>query len=158
MELVALFPYNANIEIIMNDLQKRGYTPNSAMIVPLRDPVATPPNISAIGTGGSTNWDLAFVVGTIGMLLGSIYGFVFPGGPVLWALGALLFSFGAGACIDWLVRIRKHRQRRIRSALVLWIRCEESEGTRLKAWLAEFGAEGIGEIGGAQPFAITADG
>ncbi|KIL38780.1 hypothetical protein SD70_24135 [Gordoniibacillus kamchatkensis] len=146
-ELVVLFPYNANIEIVLDDLKRRGYTSNSAMTVPLHDPSESPPTIAAVGTGGRSNWDIGFVLGTIGMLLGSIYGFVWPGGPVLWALAGLIFSFGAGVGLDWLLRIRKIHRRRKRSGIVLWIRCDDAEAKRLQTWLADFGVDGIGVIG-----------
>lgn len=148
MELVAMFPYNANVELVLTELERFGLPKTGLMAIPLQ---GTAPylTIKAVGTGGGTNWDYGFILGTVGMLLGSIYGFILPGGPVLWAMGGLAGFFLIGIGLAALYRNRKVKRSREEPQVVIWIRCEERDAGRVKDMLVQHAATGIGEIGGS---------
>ncbi|MFC0216516.1 hypothetical protein ACFFK0_29385 [Paenibacillus chartarius] len=147
MEIVAVLPYTVNVELLLYEARARGFTSDTLMTIPLRNPDDAPKTIGAVGRGGRTNWDLGFVLGTIGMLVGSIYGFALFGGPVLWALFGLVTSFAAGVWLDNRLQKRQFKRRETKPSVVIWIRCEEQQKEAVRQWLAGHGAEGYGWIG-----------
>jgi hypothetical protein len=148
MELVATFPYTANVELVLTELERFGIPKTGLMAIPLQ---GTAPylTVKAVGNEGGTNWDYGFVLGTVGMLLGSIYGFVLPGGPVLWAMGGLVGFFLIGVGITVVFRNRQIRRNRNEPQVVIWIRCEDRDTEQIRNMLISHAAVGIGEVRGA---------
>jgi hypothetical protein len=148
MELVATFPYTANVELVLIELERFGIPRSGLMAIPLQgtEPYLT---LKAVGNAGGTNWDYGFVLGTVGMLLGSIYGFVLPGGPVLWAMGGLVGFFLIGVGITVAFRNRQIKRTRSEPQVVIWIRCEDRDTEQIRTMLIWHAAVGIGEVRGA---------
>jgi hypothetical protein len=148
MELVATFPYTANVELVLIELERFGIPRSGLMAIPLQgtEPYLT---LKAVGNAGGTNWDYGFVLGTVGMLLGSIYGFVLPGGPVLWAMGGLVGFFPIGVGITVAFRNRQIKRTRSEPQVVIWIRCEDRDTEQIRTMLIWHAAVGIGEVRGA---------
>lgn len=74
---------------------------------------------------------------TIIMLLGVIYGFVLPGGPIIWGLAGLLAGSGLGYAIDRRYN-HKHdaaaRSSSVKSEVILMVRCERSGWVEKLIW------------------------
>jgi hypothetical protein len=146
MDIVAVFPYSVNVELVLTELLRFGIARENLAAVPLRNE-EKPLTIEAVGTGGRTPFDIAFLIGTIGMMLGCIYGFVLPGGPIFWALGLLIVGFSVGFAVEFMIRNRQKKRDPARyPGIVLMIHCRAEQEQAVKQILQRHLAKGIGII------------
>jgi hypothetical protein len=92
--------------------------------------------------------DLAAVLGTIFMLIGTIYGFVLKWGPIVWGLIGLVAGFVSGLIIK-LITTKKYSDRnrcQKASEVVLIIECKEDKTDMVKDTLWSHHALGLRKL------------
>lgn len=93
MHIVSTFEYSQYLELAITELEKKGIAKDKILAVPLDKNIAERKILDKIQRSDGMNlFDRAAVLGTVFMVLGSIYGFILKWGPVIWALIGLAFG------------------------------------------------------------------
>lgn len=150
MYIIATFSYNNYLELAITALQMKGVEKKRILAAPLDKRGEERKLFDTIHySDGLSLVDLAAVLGTIFMLLGSIYGFILEWGPILWGLIGLGFGCGLGIAIK-LITTRKHTKNRNgshkESEVVLIIECTQDEMEMVKTILWENHAIGVSKL------------
>lgn len=163
MHVVAVFQHSVQLEMALAGLENAGVPRGNILALPLDSSDSPPrPFDSMHRSDGVSLIDLAAVLGMIGMLLGAIYGFVLPWGPILCALTGLITGALAGYGIS-LLRMRSRRRRGQRQAadnpaeVVVIVRCEDWQADTVKRTFWEGSALGVTVYKAGQPKVGQAD-
>ncbi|MBB3110791.1 hypothetical protein FHS18_002858 [Paenibacillus phyllosphaerae] len=110
VQIIATFEHSPFVEMVLHDIEKLGVEPAHIIALPLENLDAQPHVIDTLHrVDGSSILDGAMVSGTIFMVLGTIYGFVWYWGPVIWGLIGLVGGFFLGLIIELLLSKKKLR-------------------------------------------------
>ncbi|ATW26156.1 hypothetical protein [Candidatus Formimonas warabiya] len=91
MFVVGSFEYNLHLELAISELEKKGIHRDAIAAVIMDSRVEERKILDTIHRAdGISSFDAAALLGTFGMLLGAIYGFVLYWGPIIWGLIGLL--------------------------------------------------------------------
>lgn len=152
MYVIATFEQTVFLELAITALEQKGITKDSLMAVPL-DKRTEPRQLfdTLHRADGISLLDVAAVLGTCLMLLGSVYGYVLKWGPILWGLiGAV-----AGMLIGFLLKLAivkknnkqtKKGPKTITSEVVLMVHCRENQWETIEKILWENDALGISRV------------
>ncbi|MEG6585757.1 hypothetical protein [Dendrosporobacter sp. 1207_IL3150] len=149
MLIAATFDHSSFVELAVTELEAKGISKEKILAIPIAQKQK---NVAILDTihrsDGISIIDTASVFGTIGMVLGTIYGFVWAWGPVFWALIGLFGGAAIGLAGDYLLTRRKMtRQRRDKvSELVLLISCDNAEANMVEQVLRDNAAFGVGTV------------
>lgn len=155
MYIIATFNHSLQLEIAITQLEEHGMAKDSILAVPLQrqryafhvfDSIHSSDGVSLLGGA------LAF--GTFSMVLGTIYGFLWYWGPIVWGL---IFLFcGTSIWLTGAIVYMKNRQaktiaKEMRSGsncgdVVLLIRCDRPQFAFVKEILTSSMAQAIGVI------------
>jgi hypothetical protein len=102
MNVVASFKLNKNLDSAIAELEHFGIDRNNILALPL----VTMAEREMIVPKQKVLFETAPILGTIFMLLGTIYGFILQLGPILFGLFGLLFGMLTGGTIDF-VRVKR---------------------------------------------------
>ncbi|MBM7571317.1 hypothetical protein [Aquibacillus albus] len=127
--VIATFENSTFIELAISALEQKGIPKEKIFAAPL-DKRTEPRQLfdTIHKADGFSLFDAGAILGTCGMLLGAVYGYVLTWGPILWgiigAVGGILIGF-----VIKLLMIKKSRlgSKKITSEIVLMIRCEEHQ-------------------------------
>lgn len=127
MYIVASFEHSIYLELAISSLEQQGIQKNQILAVPL-DKRTEPRKLfdTIHRADGFSLFDVAAVLGTCGMLLGAIYGYVLRWGPILWGLIGLLGGMLIGFLLKLLFVKRqnpKSKARSVATEVFLLIRC-----------------------------------
>lgn len=152
MYVIATFERSVVLELAISELEQRGIERNRILAVPL-DKRETPGQVfdSIHGSDGLSMLDLAAVLGTVFMLLGAIYGYVLPWGPILCGLTGAILGVSLGLLIKYATVRGKLRRnggyiRPITSEVVLMVACDESKWELVEQALWQHTALGVSKI------------
>jgi hypothetical protein len=106
---------------------------------------------------GVSQIDGAFVLGAVFMELGTVYGYFWNWGPVLWALIGLGFGAVLGFLLDYYVgkilstgtqarKLKKHASGEKEPEVVLIIHCEEPQSQIVEEILWDHLSLGVGKL------------
>lgn len=149
MYIVATFEHSAYLELALSDLKIRGFTKQQILTIPMAQ---QRPEMHIFDTihkaDGVSTLDSACIVASLTTTLGAIYGYVLPGGPLLWGLTGLLVSGPIALIIDYILTKRDRPQKGpTRSAeVVLIIKCDLDKISVLKDILRKHLALGLAEV------------
>lgn len=154
MLIAATFNHSSFVELAITELNENGISKAKVMAIPLLQKEKDFVILDTIHTAdGFSNVDYAAVFGTIGMVLGVIYGFVWYWGPIIWGLLGLTAGGAAGFTLGYLQNRRtsslqeKDRQRKGNvSELVLLISCDQQQSEMVEKILRNNTAFGIGKV------------
>lgn len=150
LHIIATFEHSIYLEKAITAVQMKGIAKEDIFAVQLDkrgeegklfDNIHQSDGISVI--------DIAAVLGTIFMLLGTIYGFILKWGPILWGLLGLIAGFSLGFIIK-LIIIKKYSDRQGQKKapeVVLIIQCESGKIDMVKDTLWEHHALGLRKLG-----------
>ena len=151
MYIVAAFEQNIFIEMALAALEQEGVKKEQLMAVPL--------DIRNRQRGfgdtlhrsdGVSLFDWAAVLGTCFMLLGAIYGYILPWGPIIWGIIGALFGCGSGFLIKWIYLRKKHHlnggSRSVVPTAILLIHCEACDKKRVEQILWDHKAAGLSSL------------
>lgn len=93
VQIIATFEHSPLLEVAIHEIEKLGVPPRDVVALPLENLDSTGHIIDSIHrVDGRSILDGAMVSSTVFMVLGTIYGFVWHWGPVVWGL----IGFGGG--------------------------------------------------------------
>lgn len=150
MYIIAAFEYNHFLERAVTGMQMKGIPKERILAAPLDKRGEERRLFDTMhSSDGLSLLDLAAVLGTIFMLFGSIYGFIWKWGPIVWGLIGLLSGFAIGFIIK-LIATNKYANNRSKAEkaaeVVLIIECKEPELETVSAVLWDNHALGISKI------------
>jgi uncharacterized membrane protein len=148
--LISTFEYSSNLELAIGETLKIGIEKKDVFVIPLDQRAETVRMFDSIHKAdGKSLVDLASIIGTIGMLLGVIYGFLLPWGPILWGVIGLITGLLMGFLIDYFILNRKSKRintRKKQAEVLLLIVCPEYLMGRMESILWDNFALGVAKV------------
>lgn len=148
MYIVATFEQSIHLETAVATLQKNGIPKPGILAVPLDKRDESNLLFDKLRSSDRQSMmDYPIIISATSALIGLIYGFLLPWGPVLWALIGTGAGFGAGILIKLLVN-RKHKEKlRLQPAeVVLLIKCADTRPDMVQDILWNHGALGVSTL------------
>ncbi|SES94456.1 hypothetical protein SAMN05660297_00955 [Natronincola peptidivorans] len=150
MYIIATFEHNNYLELAITAVEMKGVLKERILAVPLDKRGESRRLFDTLHySDGLSLLDLGAALGTIFMLLGSIYGFILRWGPIWWGLIGLFTGFFLGFIIK-LVTTKKYEKNRSNlqktSEVVLMIECQQEELEKIKNTLWENHALGVAQL------------
>ncbi|MFC5650419.1 hypothetical protein ACFPYJ_15070 [Paenibacillus solisilvae] len=148
MYIVASFEHSISIELAISDLEKSGIQKPDILALPLEQTNNKTRIFDTIHYSDGVSYiDLAAILGSIFMLLGSIYGFVLKQGPILWALYGLAIGAVIGFVIKLAINKYKYKLKRMGSKtiteVIIMVKCSEQQIQTVKEIFCNNHAFGI---------------
>ncbi|CAG7649343.1 hypothetical protein ACFQI7_26680 [Paenibacillus allorhizosphaerae] len=151
MYIVSTFEQSIYLELVITAIEQKGISNKNIMAVPLekrKKPRAMYDSLHR--ADGVSMIDLAAILGTCFMLLGTVYGFELAWGPIIWGIIGAVTGILVGYTSKWIWLKRKNFQSKpISAETVLIIHCNETEGDMLEQLLWEHLALGVSRIDGS---------
>jgi hypothetical protein len=146
--MIANFENSLNIEIAISSLEQNGIPKNKILAIPLRQ-IKNDMIFDTINkTDGISNLDLAMILGSMSMTIGTIYGFIFYWGPIIWGLIGLIAGMGIGFLIDIIPKKKKNSRKRAANgsnSVILMVHCNDTEWKNVKKTMEENMALAVGK-------------
>ncbi|WP_181884496.1 SLC41A family transporter [Neobacillus piezotolerans] len=127
MHFISAFQHSAFLELALSDLEQNGISKENIFVAPLGENSPDFPELKNTHTEASSKYELAFILGCVFMLLGSIYGFIWSWGPIIWALIGLVFGAILGLVLSFIFLRRKWFRNRTQTEVVLIIECDKNQ-------------------------------
>jgi hypothetical protein len=150
MYIVSTFELQDSLELAVNELLSIGLQESDLLAVPL-DKRAEESRLfdSLHRADGVSTFDGAAIFGTICMVLGSIYGFIWEWGPILWGLIGAFAGGLIGFLFDFFYTRNKRRRNRssaITNEVVLMVKCPQDSADRVCQILWKHHAIGLAQL------------
>ncbi|MCR2806898.1 hypothetical protein [Paenibacillus soyae] len=146
--IIATFENSVFLELAISALEQRDIPRMNIFAAPLdkrTEPRALFDTVHS--ADGFSMLDSSAVLGTVFMLLGAIYGYILPWGPIIWGIIGALFGMTSGFLLKlWLVKRNKYGAKKITAEIVLMIRCEDTQWESIQQMLWEHQALGMARI------------
>ncbi|MFC7062548.1 hypothetical protein [Halobacillus seohaensis] len=146
MHIVSSFSYTTKLELVILKLEGSGILKEQIIAVPLdrkKGKVALFDSMHR--SDGESMMDLASVLSLVFMLLGIIYGYLLPIGPIFLAFLGMVFGFLLGFIIKLLyLKKRSPLNQEAQVDVFLTIKCGSDQQHIIENILWEHGALGIG--------------
>ncbi|MDC3414040.1 hypothetical protein [Terrihalobacillus insolitus] len=112
LHIVSSFEYSTKLELLLLKLEENGIPKKHIVAIPLDKKREQKKGLfdTIHHSDGVSVVDLGFILGMILMLLGVIYGYILPIGPIFLAFIGLLLGFGIGTFTKYLYLKRKKNQ------------------------------------------------
>ena len=127
MHVVASFRLDKNLERAIAELEHFGIDRKNILALPL----VTMADREMIVPNNKILFETAPVIGTIFMLLGTIYGYVLTWGPIIWGLIGIVVGMMTGILIDLYRVKRKGRKEKVQdgklSEVFLLVHCYDKD-------------------------------
>jgi hypothetical protein len=108
VQIIATFEHSPFVEMFIHDIETLGIPSENIVALPLENLESQTQILDSLHrVDGRSVLDGAMVSATIFMLLGTIYGFVWQWGPVIWGLIGLVGGFFLGLIIELLLQKKK---------------------------------------------------
>ncbi|WML44053.1 hypothetical protein [Neobacillus sp. PS3-40] len=148
MLVIATFENSPFIELVISSLEENGIAKEKIFAVPLDKRTEPRQLFDTIHyADGFSMFDLAAILGTCFMLLGSIYGYVLKWGPIIWGIIGAVSGLLIGFLIKLLLIKRdKNGTKKITAEVVIMIRCDDYHLEKAEKILWEHFALGISKI------------
>ncbi|MCL6548542.1 MAG: hypothetical protein K6T30_06500 [Alicyclobacillus sp.] len=150
MYVIASFEQSICLELALSAIEEAGLAREQILAVPL-DRRTEPRTLfdTIHRADGLSLFDLAAVLGTCGMLLGAVYGFIWTWGPILWGLIGLAAGILAGFVVKLLVvrgQVRPPATRGTTAEVFVLIHCREDQAQTVERILWDNLALGVGKL------------
>jgi len=128
VQIIATFEHSPFVEMAIHELEKLGVPPHQVVAMPVENLVADTNIIDSIHrVDGRSILDGAMMSASIFSVLGTIYGFVWYLGPIIWGLIGMVGGFLLGLAIEILfnkgkLRLTSHRK----TEVIMKVTCQAS--------------------------------
>lgn len=149
MYIISTFEHSAYLELAITELVVEGLPKEKILAVPLQKWRKEKRIFDTIHqSDGISQVDAAAVLGTVFMVLGTIYGFIWAWGPIIWGLIGLIFGAALGFVLDVFIYRVKKKKRTGKNAtdVVLIIHCTEQQGDKIEKVLWDHFALGVARL------------
>ena len=143
MHLVSAFQHSYYLELAIIDLEQIGIPNENILVLPLDKNSPNPPSVKAAHKDGTSHVDLIFIFSMIFMLLGTIYGFIWTWGPIIWGLIGMVIGALIGLLIEMLLAGRKVFQKSIKIDVIVIVDCKDSQTETVEKILWSHQAFGV---------------
>lgn len=148
MYITASFEYSIKLELAVSELEQKGVARGRICVIPMNSPQKKMRMFDTIHRAdGMSMFDLPTVLGTIFMLFGTMWGFMWTWGPILWGLIGLFAGGAAGFAAKYLYyRLHARKQAppgRVTEVVVI-VGCAKAEAEMVERVLAGHMALSIG--------------
>ncbi|RXT03712.1 hypothetical protein [Ammoniphilus sp. CFH 90114] len=128
VQIIASFDHSPFVEMAIHDMETMGIPAQNIIALPLENNDAKTHIIDSIHrVDGRSILDGAMVGASIFMVLGTIYGFVWKWGPVIWGLLGLIGGFILGLIVELLLNKKKLQVFASRkSEVIIQVTCDSS--------------------------------
>lgn len=149
MYVIATFEHSLFLELAITSLEQNGISNHQILAIPLDKRQQERRLFDTIHRAdGFSLLDVAAVLGTCGMLLGAIYGYVLKWGPILWGIIGLVSGVAIGFTLK-LVFVKQSTRREMKKRpadVVLIIYChDDKQITMVEHVLWDNTALGVGK-------------
>ena len=150
MFVISNFQYDLQTELLLKKMEVLGIQKVNIRVIPLNQRDKSVYFLDTLThNDGHSLIDLSFIFGTIFMLLGAIYGFIWLS-PILLGLIGLLFGIALGAIIKYCYlrykmsyKIKSYSKRHL-PELVVIIKCSETQLKETQELLWKYNAISVG--------------
>lgn len=147
--VVSTFDHSISLEIAIADLEQRGLNAEQIYALPVNPPDSGISIVDSIHKAdGVSIIDSALAVGTVGMVLGAIWGFAWAWGPIICGLIGLTIGITVGLAVDWLLTSRKQKvkMRKPPVEVFLLVECDKAEAKDVETIIQRHNAIAVGRI------------
>lgn len=149
MYIVATFEHDITLELALNDIELKGIKRKDILCLPLNKRVQTKKFFDTVHrTDGRNTMGFPYIAACSLSLFGSIYGFKFKWGPIIWAGLGFLAGLAVGFAIQYIIyRLWKRTSRRNSlSEVVVMVHCEKTKEDEVIDTMWEQGALGVAKL------------
>ncbi|GBG57702.1 hypothetical protein SPFL3102_01003 [Sporomusaceae bacterium FL31] len=148
MYITASFDHSIKIELAISELEQKGITSANICAIPMNSPQKHMKMFDTIHRAdGMSLFDLPTVFGTIAMLFGVMWGFMWTWGPIIWGLLGLFGGGAIGFAFKYLY-YRLYAQKQPKAGkvteVVLIVACQKNDAEMVEQVLAGHLAFSIG--------------
>ncbi|QDR82912.1 hypothetical protein [Sporomusa termitida] len=139
MHITATFEHSLKLELAISELEHKGIAPDHICAIPMNTPRKNMEIFDSIHRAdGMSMFDLPTVLGTVFMLFGVMWGFMWTWGPIIWGLIALFAGGALGfACKYMYYKLYVQRQpAACNNEVLLIVGCQKSEGEMVEKVLS----------------------
>ena len=151
MLVVSTFDHSLHLELAITKLEQEGINKENILAAPLDRREEKKKIFDTIHySDGLSLFDGALALGTVFMVLGTIYGFVWTWGPIIWGLIVLLVGTGSGLILDLFINKQKSSAKKTGdyfSEVVIIIKCSEDQAPMVKDILWDHNSLGVSIVG-----------
>ena len=149
MYVFATFDHSNYVELAITAVQLKGIAKENILGVSMDKKGGNIKLFDSIhSSDGLSLMDLPMLLATVFCLLGSIYGFLFIWGPVLWGIIGMIFGFSLGLIIKLMITKKfDNKQKNQKSTeVVVIIECNETQVEMVKDLLWDHHALGVRKL------------
>lgn len=149
MLIVATFKHSAYLELALKRMEQNGVSKHDMIVAPLtkQSEIINEDDSRIIHHNGKSHYDNAFIFATIFMLLGAIYGFVLPWGPIIWSIIGIVTGAIVGLFLDYVIRKKSPKNmEKNTSEVVIMLQCNPNQIEIIEKVLWQHQAIGISKI------------
>lgn len=150
MNVICTFSHSLYLELALKELEEKGISKQDIFSFPLTEKASMKDNIKAVYGDGMNLFDGTFVSAMVFMLLGTIYGFIWTGGPIIWAIIGMLGGGALGLIIDLKLqkqKIKNNKKRGNVSEVIVVVYCQEDQVQKVKDIVLNHFSSGVSIVG-----------
>ncbi|MBP2634638.1 MAG: hypothetical protein H6Q72_545 [Firmicutes bacterium] len=146
--ITASFEHSIKLELAISELEQKGISPDHICAIPMNAPSKSSMMFDTIHQAdGMSLFDLPTIFGTVFMLFGVMWGFMWTWGPILWGLIALAAGGALGFLIKYVyykVIVKKTQLPGKITEVFLIVSCQKSEAEMVERVVGGHQALSIG--------------
>ena len=140
MFIIATFEHSVLLELAISDIEAGGIAKRNIFAAPLEAKQQQAHILDTIRRAdGISQIDGALLAGAFSSVIFTVWGFILPGGPLLWGLLGLFLGGGVGLAIDTF-HTKKNRRKQGPSnpgEVVLIVKCEDCQAAFVEQVLTD---------------------
>jgi hypothetical protein len=151
MHVISSFDHSIYVELVITALIEEGIPKNNIFSVSLDKRKEKPRMFDTLHqSDGISLFDTGAACGTALAVIGSSYGFILKGGPILWGCIGAIVGFLIGFAIDLLVKGKSpnNQTKGKMSEVVILVDCRKEQVDRVESILWKHFAFGVAKVGG----------
>jgi hypothetical protein len=144
--IISTFEHSMLLELVISAIEAGGIAKGNIFAAPLESKQQQAHILDTIHRfDGISQIDAALLVGAFSSVLFTVFGSIWPGGPLLWGLFGLLAGGATGLAIDTLHTKRKRGKKEAPNSgeVVVIVKCEKCQAAFVEQILTDHNAIGI---------------